>query len=205
MIKRSCDNCKQTFKVKSGITVVKCQTCKAPFCSAKCKKLCKGLHKGCSGYPRYHYKPPYSDYPIIEEETIRHILYGENYEHARSYRVEMPDEFWYETPASDPERATEIMEKYYNKFPEHFKSFVDMEDFDNKEMFYVHVKFKNFIHFATWYDRDIKPDAEWVLMDLPDIRRMTALNLGKNEFILRVTIYEEDDKVMYDKFTKHTL
>lgn len=187
-----CDACHT--KIVTRGTTVRCQTCKATFCNAKCKKNAKKQHKKCSG--RQHWEPKIEK-PEIEDVRVRSILFGPRDEHQCGYRRRDGSI----APATTPERANQVMADFYQRHRDFFISFV-AKDAESRSKGLLSIQFDGYFDFAQRYIDGRPPEPEWSVMDKNAIEKTKILELGEDYFGLRFVIKTEDGEVGVDRILR---
>jgi hypothetical protein len=186
-----CDHCHQPFVVTN--TRIVCSLCKATFCTSKCKKNAKKDHKKCIGRPNYsppenREEVPLPDSMVIEDEYIRHALFGKHNE----YRCGYYDENKILQPATTVERATEIVASHYQQFRHTYIKLVPTEP-ELRRTGILRVNFDSFNDLASSIlEPDIKNDTYWMLMSEEMIEKTAEMNLGEEYFCLAFTVGPKD-------------
>lgn len=191
---KHCDHCKQPFEVTK--TKVVCTTCKANFCTSKCKKLAKREHKKCTG--RKSYEPPKPEppkLPNIEDLRIRRLLYGDDDKFACGYT----DENEVLQPATTPERAVEIMAHFYQHHRDiHIQNVPTNPEERKSGLLRVH--FNTYIELAEQYlNGSHFANPLWEHMSENMKEKLKEHDLGEDYFAIGFTIGKPGGPYVLDR------
>lgn len=195
-----CDHCKQPYEITK--TRVICNTCKATFCNAKCKKTAKRDHKKCTGRQRYEppkpAPPPLPPKPVVEDERMRRLLFGDDDKYMCGY----PDAQGVMQPATVPERAVEIMANCYQRRRPYYIEKV-AKTAEERTIGVLRVHFDDFLTLGNcMLQNEVCPNVQWA--ELPEAAReaMKEHELGEEYFAMALTIGPKDGPYMCDRVVR---
>jgi len=182
-----CDHCKLPFVVTR--TKVVCATCKALFCTSRCKKEARKEHKKCSNRPHFEPPkpeiiPPPEDTLVIEDEEIRNLLFGDT----NQYKCGYHDGDNVLQPATTPERASEILAHHYQRLRSFYIQHVPSES-ELRATGVLHLHFMDFIDLATAFLKNVQVcEIVWMPLDGEMVEKAASLELGAEYFGLTFTV-----------------
>jgi hypothetical protein len=196
-----CDHCKKVYELRNHHKVI-CSTCKATFCNSKCKKASKRDHKKCIGRPRYEppkpEPPPLPPKPVLENERLRRLLFGDQDEFMCGY----VDPQGVTQPATLPERAVEIMASCYQRRRGFYLEKVPTTA-AGRAVGALRLHFMDFIELGNCLlNNDICQDVNWVLLPEHALEALKQYDLGEEYFAISLTVGPRDGPHHVDRVVR---